>query len=168
MMEEIVHNRSSYVNNYHRSEARRLPMGRRQSRQLDSGRPPRLSLQPARLRPAHHQHRRRQHLGQARRRTIRSPANRSTVLWVKGSGGDLRTSKRENFSSLYQDKLLGAAADLRGDESTAAPRRAVEDRHGGLLSALHLQSQSARPVHRYAAASLRSAASTSITCIRTR
>jgi rhamnulose-1-phosphate aldolase/alcohol dehydrogenase len=29
------------------------------------------------------------------------------VLWVKGSGGDLRTSKRENFSSLYQDKLVG-------------------------------------------------------------
>ncbi|WP_221030189.1 bifunctional rhamnulose-1-phosphate aldolase/short-chain dehydrogenase [Actomonas aquatica] len=28
------------------------------------------------------------------------------VLWVKGSGGDLRTSKRANFSSLYQDKLL--------------------------------------------------------------
>jgi rhamnulose-1-phosphate aldolase/alcohol dehydrogenase len=29
------------------------------------------------------------------------------VLWVKGSGGDLRTSARENFASLYQDKLLG-------------------------------------------------------------
>jgi len=29
------------------------------------------------------------------------------VLWVKGSGGDLRTSTRENFSSLYQSKLLG-------------------------------------------------------------
>lgn len=29
------------------------------------------------------------------------------VLWVKGSGGDLRTSKRENFSSLYQNKLIG-------------------------------------------------------------
>ncbi|HEX2852911.1 MAG TPA: bifunctional rhamnulose-1-phosphate aldolase/short-chain dehydrogenase [Opitutaceae bacterium] len=29
------------------------------------------------------------------------------VLWVKGSGGDLRTSKRENFSSLYQNKLTG-------------------------------------------------------------
>ena len=28
------------------------------------------------------------------------------VLWVKGSGGDLRTSSRENFSSLYQEKLL--------------------------------------------------------------
>ena len=31
------------------------------------------------------------------------------VLWVKGSGGDLRTSTRGNFSSLYQQKLL----DLR-------------------------------------------------------
>jgi rhamnulose-1-phosphate aldolase/alcohol dehydrogenase len=29
------------------------------------------------------------------------------VLWVKGSGGDLRTSKKENFSSLYQDRLTG-------------------------------------------------------------
>ena len=29
------------------------------------------------------------------------------VLWVKGSGGDLRTAKRENFSSLYQSRLLG-------------------------------------------------------------
>jgi rhamnulose-1-phosphate aldolase/alcohol dehydrogenase len=28
------------------------------------------------------------------------------VMWVKGSGGDLRTSTRENFSSLYQDKLI--------------------------------------------------------------
>ncbi len=30
----------------------------------------------------------------------------SEVLWVKGSGGDLRTSKRENFASLYQEKLV--------------------------------------------------------------
>jgi rhamnulose-1-phosphate aldolase/alcohol dehydrogenase len=29
------------------------------------------------------------------------------VIWVKGSGGDLRTSTRENFSSLYQAKLIG-------------------------------------------------------------
>jgi len=28
-----------------------------------------------------------------------------TVLWVKGSGGDLRTSRRDNFSSLDQAKL---------------------------------------------------------------
>ena len=27
------------------------------------------------------------------------------VLWVKGSGGDIRTAKKENFSSLYQGKL---------------------------------------------------------------
>src|ERR1051325_10402156 len=29
------------------------------------------------------------------------------VLWVKGSGGDLRTAGREFFSSLYQSKLIG-------------------------------------------------------------
>lgn len=28
------------------------------------------------------------------------------VLWVKGSGGDLRTAKKPNFASLYQQKLL--------------------------------------------------------------
>jgi rhamnulose-1-phosphate aldolase/alcohol dehydrogenase len=49
-----------------------------------------------------------------------------TVLWVKGSGGDLRTAKRDNFSSLYQDKLIAlqavyAAARERG------PKTAIED-----------------------------------------
>ncbi len=40
------------------------------------------------------------------------------VLWVKGSGGDLRTSTRENFSSLYQSKLLGLQKTyaIRGDK----------------------------------------------------
>jgi rhamnulose-1-phosphate aldolase/alcohol dehydrogenase len=28
------------------------------------------------------------------------------VMWVKGSGGDLRTSKKANFSSLYMSKLM--------------------------------------------------------------
>ncbi len=28
------------------------------------------------------------------------------VLWVKGSGGDLRTAKKNNFASLYQDRLV--------------------------------------------------------------
>lgn len=46
------------------------------------------------------------------------------VLWVKGSGGDLRTSTRENFSSLYQQRLLDlqklyAARKDRGLKSTA-------------------------------------------------
>jgi rhamnulose-1-phosphate aldolase/alcohol dehydrogenase len=46
------------------------------------------------------------------------------VLWVKGSGGDLRTSQRENFSSLYQTKLIGlqksyAARNDKGLKSQA-------------------------------------------------
>src|SRR5947208_1099758 len=28
------------------------------------------------------------------------------VLWVKGSGGDLRTAAKENFSSLHQSRLV--------------------------------------------------------------
>ena len=55
------------------------------------------------------------------------------VLWVKGSGGDLRTSKRENFSSLYQEKLVGlqylyAAAPERG------PKTDAEDKMVGMYS----------------------------------
>ncbi|MGO3786189.1 MAG: bifunctional rhamnulose-1-phosphate aldolase/short-chain dehydrogenase [Pseudoalteromonas prydzensis] len=40
------------------------------------------------------------------------------VLWVKGSGGDLRTAKKENFSSLYQGKLnaLDATYQAREDK----------------------------------------------------
>ena len=46
------------------------------------------------------------------------------VLWVKGSGGDLRTAGRENFSSLYQDKLISlqsvyAAAAEKGPKTPA-------------------------------------------------
>jgi rhamnulose-1-phosphate aldolase/alcohol dehydrogenase len=41
------------------------------------------------------------------------------VLWVKGSGGDLRTSTRANFASLYMDKFLSLEtiydrAELKG------------------------------------------------------
>jgi rhamnulose-1-phosphate aldolase/alcohol dehydrogenase len=45
------------------------------------------------------------------------------VLWVKGSGGDLRTSKRENFSSLYQDKLVSLKASyaVRTDKGLKSP-----------------------------------------------
>ena len=56
-----------------------------------------------------------------------------SVLWVKGSGGDLRTAKKENFSSLYQDKVMAlqnvyAAAPERGPKSEA------EDRMVGMYS----------------------------------
>ena len=36
------------------------------------------------------------------------------VMWVKGSGGDLRTSKKENFSSLYQGRLIGLQQTYAG------------------------------------------------------
>src|SRR6186997_1941633 len=41
------------------------------------------------------------------------------VLWVKGSGGDLRTSTRANFASLYMDRFLSLEdmynrAEVRG------------------------------------------------------
>ncbi|HJR81693.1 MAG TPA: bifunctional rhamnulose-1-phosphate aldolase/short-chain dehydrogenase [Anaerolineales bacterium] len=44
------------------------------------------------------------------------------VLWVKGSGGDLRTSTRANFASLYMDKFLSLEgiynkADVKGVKS---------------------------------------------------
>jgi rhamnulose-1-phosphate aldolase/alcohol dehydrogenase len=45
------------------------------------------------------------------------------VLWVKGSGGDLRTSTRENFSSLYQSKLVGLQSlyAARADKGLKSP-----------------------------------------------
>ncbi len=55
------------------------------------------------------------------------------VLWVKGSGGDLRTSKRENFSSLYQQKLL----DLRQHYAARADKgikSAAEDDMVGMYA----------------------------------
>ncbi len=55
------------------------------------------------------------------------------VLWVKGSGGDLRTAKRENFSSLYQDKLLGLQKVYAAD-SDRGPKTAAEDRMVGMYA----------------------------------
>jgi rhamnulose-1-phosphate aldolase/alcohol dehydrogenase len=48
------------------------------------------------------------------------------VLWVKGSGGDLRTATRANFASLYLDKLL-ALQDTYGQAETKGPKTASED-----------------------------------------
>src|ERR1700742_2291150 len=48
------------------------------------------------------------------------------VLWVKGSGGDLRTSSRANFASLYMDKLTGLKTLYdRADEK--GPKTPIED-----------------------------------------
>src|SRR5262249_53285541 len=48
------------------------------------------------------------------------------VLWIKGSGGDLRTAKRDGFASLYLDKVRAMkprylAAEPRG------PKTPIED-----------------------------------------
>lgn len=51
------------------------------------------------------------------------------VLWVKGSGGDLRTSKLENFSSLYQSKLIG----LQGWYARQSPKGPKTDAEDALV-----------------------------------
>ncbi|UCG88698.1 MAG: bifunctional rhamnulose-1-phosphate aldolase/short-chain dehydrogenase [Gemmatimonadota bacterium] len=48
------------------------------------------------------------------------------VLWVKGSGGDLFTSKKGNFSSLYQDKLLALQQVYDGFDERG-PKTPAED-----------------------------------------
>src|ERR1700712_3742646 len=55
------------------------------------------------------------------------------VLWVKGSGGDLRTSLRENFSSLYQDKLI-AMQTLYSGLSGTGPKTPAEDKMVGMYT----------------------------------
>lgn len=55
------------------------------------------------------------------------------VLWVKGSGGDLRTAKRENFSSLYQEKLLGLQK-VYAETGERGPKTPAEDRMVGMYA----------------------------------
>jgi rhamnulose-1-phosphate aldolase/alcohol dehydrogenase len=55
------------------------------------------------------------------------------VLWVKGSGGDLRTSKRENFSSLYMDKLIALQQHYH-HAPHRGPKTEIEDAIVGLYA----------------------------------
>ena len=55
------------------------------------------------------------------------------VLWVKGSGGDLRTAKRENFSSLYMNKLHSLQAHYH-HAPERGPKTAIEDAMVGLYN----------------------------------
>lgn len=48
------------------------------------------------------------------------------VMYVKGSGGDLRTSKRENFASLYMSKFL-ALESIYDDAPEKGAKTAIED-----------------------------------------
>ena len=60
---------------------------------------------------------------------------KAEVLWVKlpGSGGDLRTSTKENFSSLYQDRLISLqkvyACAERGPKTPAEDEMAAMHNH---------------------------------------
>jgi rhamnulose-1-phosphate aldolase/alcohol dehydrogenase len=55
------------------------------------------------------------------------------ALWVKGSGGDLRTSKRENFASLYQQKLIDMQR-LYASEPEKGAKTAAEDKMVGMYT----------------------------------
>ncbi|MBI4418089.1 MAG: bifunctional rhamnulose-1-phosphate aldolase/short-chain dehydrogenase [Ignavibacteriales bacterium] len=55
------------------------------------------------------------------------------ILWVKGSGGDLRTSTRENFASLYQEKLL-SLQPLYLQSNKRGPKTEAEDAMVGLYA----------------------------------
>jgi rhamnulose-1-phosphate aldolase/alcohol dehydrogenase len=48
------------------------------------------------------------------------------VLWVKGSGGDLRTASRANFASLYMDKFL-SLEDIYARAAVKGPKTEIED-----------------------------------------
>jgi rhamnulose-1-phosphate aldolase/alcohol dehydrogenase len=48
------------------------------------------------------------------------------VLWVKGSGGDLRTATRANFASLYLDQVL-ALRDVYERNERRGPKTPAED-----------------------------------------
>jgi rhamnulose-1-phosphate aldolase/alcohol dehydrogenase len=49
------------------------------------------------------------------------------VLWIKGSGGDLRTTKADGFASLYLEKVRAMKAVYLSD-SNRGPKTEVEDR----------------------------------------
>jgi rhamnose utilization protein RhaD (predicted bifunctional aldolase and dehydrogenase) len=53
------------------------------------------------------------------------------VLWVKGSGGDLRTSTRANFASLYMDKLL-ALQEIYDTAEVKGVKTEIEDSMVGM------------------------------------
>jgi rhamnulose-1-phosphate aldolase/alcohol dehydrogenase len=55
------------------------------------------------------------------------------VLWVKGSGGDLRTSAKANFASLYQQKLL-SLQEVYAHFKEKGPKTPAEDAMVGMYA----------------------------------
>src|SRR5262252_3603418 len=48
------------------------------------------------------------------------------VLWLKGSGGDLRTARRDGFASLYLDKVRAMKARYL-ESAERGPKTPIED-----------------------------------------
>src|ERR1043165_5461943 len=48
------------------------------------------------------------------------------VLWLKGSGGDLRTARRDGFASLYLDKVRDMRSIYENDPNNG-PKTPIED-----------------------------------------
>lgn len=65
--------------------------------------------------------------------TMRDPLTDEEVevLWVKGSGGDLRTAKRENFASLYMSKLT-RLRDIYNASENKGVKTPIEDEMVGM------------------------------------
>jgi len=74
------------------------------------------------------------------------------VLWVKGSGGDLRTATRANFASLSMDKLRGLQnvydrAEVKGVKTESEDAMVDMDRHA-TFNLNSLSAPSTRPYRR--------------------
>ena len=68
------------------------------------------------------------------------------VLWVKGSGGDLRTSTKENFSSLYQSQVLALQKSYTKRKDKGLKSQA-EDDMVGMFSHTTFNLEPARDLH---------------------
>jgi hypothetical protein len=89
--------------------------------------PARLSLEHPRLRPAHHQHRRRQHLGEAHETDPLTGEKGRSALGQRAPAAICAPAKRENFSSLYQDKLIGLQKSFTRAQADKGPKTPAED-----------------------------------------
>ena len=107
-------------------------------------------------RPAHHQHRRRQHLRQARPRTIRSPAKRSRCCGSKAPAA-ICARPRARISRRCTRTSCSRCNRTTPDTPNRGPKTPAEDAMVGTVPALHVQPEPARLLDRHAAARLHSA-----------
>lgn len=73
------------------------------------------------------------------------------VLWVKGSGGDLRTATLENFAALVMDPLLALIPKYKSAPDNG-PKTPAEDAMVGLFPHCTFNLNPLRQFHRHAAA----------------